>query len=89
MFKKILGIRQKAHVLSDTINKQKENNNGCRTPTHIEILSGVPEWFSVKETNGIIVYISPNDKKFNSIECLVKWRLNGPFDEPDWNNNYF
>ena len=90
MIKKRLGIRQKkAHVLSDTINKQKENIIDRRTPTYFEILSGVPEWWCVREINGTIVYSSPSGKNFNSIECLVKWRKDGPFEEPDWNNNYF
>jgi|TARA_B110000967_G_C18548038_1_gene393947 hypothetical protein len=55
-----------------------------RPPTAHEVLSGVPEWFTVFDTVPCVEYISSTGKKFHSIEAVKKWRANGPFEDPDW-----
>jgi len=47
-------------------------------------MAGVPEWWSVSETNSSIYYISTNGKRFDSINAITQWRKHGPFEDPDW-----
>jgi len=56
-----------------------------RSPTCQEIMSGVPEWWSVSETLVSKIYISETGKQFDSVQAVTRWREHGPFEDPDWN----
>jgi hypothetical protein len=75
---------EKASVLSETIESQKLHKPVERSPTCHEIMAGVPEWWSVSETNSSLRYISTTGKRFDSVNAVTHWRKYGPFEDPDW-----
>ena len=75
---------KKDNVLSENIESQKGDKPIKRSPTCLEIMAGVPEWWTVSETNIATVYISTNGKQFDSVKAVIHWRNYGPFEDPDW-----